>query len=155
MTDLLKLAHERGERLVEEIDEISDIVKHADSFFRGIDKYRSEVLDGVEDIDDFFSSAYIVLEEISKKKSKLLQELAKIESFIEVGADLIKEHETSNQTHNPEAGADTSGGAEDDGKIEYLNKENHQSPSDDEAAEKMRWPMYVLHKNKQDDENNT
>lgn len=111
MTDLLKLAHQRGERLVQEIDEISDIVKHADLFFRGIDRYRLEVLDGVEDIDDFFSSAYIVLEEISKKKSKLLQELAKIESFIEVGSDLLNEIEESGQPSEPEVGADKPTGA--------------------------------------------
>lgn len=155
MTDLIKLAHERGERLVEEIDEISDIVKHADLFFRGIDKYRSEVMDGVEDIDDFFSSAYIVLEEISKKKSTLLKELAKIESFIEVGADLIKEHESAEQAAAPAAEPDNSAGDENDRKIEYLNKENQQSPTDEAEADKMRWPMYVLHKNKNGDDNNT
>ena len=112
-------------------------------------------MDGVEDIDDFFSSAYIVLEEISKKKSKLLQELAKIESFIEVGADLIKEHESASEATEPEAvdpGTSVSG---DDGNIEYLNKENQQGPTDETEAEKMRWPMYVLHKNKKGDDNNT
>ena len=62
MTDVLKIARDKSERLVKEAEETSDLVQSAEFFIRGIQKYRERIGEDVQDIEGFISAGIQIVE---------------------------------------------------------------------------------------------
>ena len=93
MTDVLKIARDKSERLVKEAEETSDLVQSAEFFIRGIQKYRERIGEDVQDIEGFISAGRTVLRSLQQIRTGSIDEAEKMRAFVRFGEQLLRDAE--------------------------------------------------------------